>query len=886
VTLRGAVGETRALVLLVEFADTTFDAVSHPPAHFDSLLFGRATTSVREFYDEISLSTYSLVGDVHGLVRLNKPIRTYTGQGQCDGCFLGIGDYPYNSQRLVEDLVSLVNPGIDFGLYDGDGDGIVDLLFVVHSGAAYEDTGDPRLFQSHQWHTVNEPTPDGVRVSSYVFMSEWSGLGGFAHEMGHLFGAPDLYDLGTQGEGLGDWSLMARGARLGQPMDSNPAHPDPWTRCLFGFADPVTDPIDGLDGTVALRPVESGGRILKLWREKRPGTEYFLLEHRRRDAGTFDQALPGEGLLIYHVDDTVPTNNNQFRYHVAVEQADGLFDLEVGNGNTGDGGDPYPGSTGNTRFDSTSAPDSRRYDGDPSGVSVTGIAEGVDEIVFDLALADGPGLEIVATDLRELVGNGDLRPEAGEQWSLDIVIENRGLDSGATALTPRPGRDGITIEPASLQIDAMPTGAIESHAGVFALSISDTIRTDPFEIPIRFVFSEEGEADSSNVVLVGGTVFGADQSFDSGQGNWFHHRVGFGAVDPWHRSTARASDGSHAMKCGDASGQDYPDSIDAVLVSPPLLLGAGSVLRWSDWMNAEEAPPSDAFDGGRIEISTDKQTWSVVEPEGGYTHQPIANATFDLFDHPLFSGYSGGWRDLSADLSAYDGKTVWVRFRFASNRDAYGDGRLFEGWYVDDIRLETNGDDVAFHLFTPSDVDGKVTLRLSLVENVRPFDGVVVADRTRVDGGGAPLGASVHLGEWSVSGDTLLTVVDEGPLIGEFNRYRILSRESGTEVERATRTIFITRSHGPAVVVSAGPHPFVPASSPFRIVVDPAGRTSPVCTIYDLAGRRVARLAGRSGGGGLVVMEWNGRDESGRRNSSGVYFYRLDGSIGRVTLLR
>jgi hypothetical protein len=45
-------------------------------------------------------------------------------------------------------------------------------------------------------------------------------------------------------------------------------------------------------------------------------------------------------------------------YLVALAQADCLFHLER-NKNRGDTGDPYPGGTGNNRFDDASAPHSR-----------------------------------------------------------------------------------------------------------------------------------------------------------------------------------------------------------------------------------------------------------------------------------------------------------------------------------------------------------------------------------------------------------------------------------------------------------------------------------------------------------------------------------------------
>ncbi len=889
-TLRADLPGVRALVLLVEFADTTFRTTAHPPSHFESLLFAVRSPSVRAYYEEISCGGFILEGEVHPLTRLGAPIARYTGDGQCEGCYWGIGDYPYNSQGLVEDLVARVDPSVDFSRFDSDVDGVVDILFVVHAGVANEDRPGPRRFHSHQWHTVREPVADGVRVVSYVLMSEWSGLGGFAHEMAHLFGLPDLYDLGGGSEGLGDWSLMGSGARLGDPVYANPAHPDAWTRLSLGFAAADTAPIAGAVGSVRMTPVATGGRILKLWNHKRPGSEYFLVESRSRSAARFDRDLPGEGLLVYHVDDAVPTNNNPFRYHVALEQADGRFDLEHRE-NRGDAEDPFPIAGVSDRFDAGSSPDSRAYDGSPSGVGLVGVAAGDGEITFDLSLADGPGPAVARLVPRELRGDGDLRLEAGETWWLDLAVENRGRDAPAMRLEAASSEAAVEILPEARRLGPMLEGETLEIPEAFEITVAETLATNPFEIPLLFSFWGLGVDATSEVRLVGGDRFGLAEGFESGAYGWTHETVAFGAVDPWHRSDGRAFGGRYAMKCGDDAGGDYPDSIDAALVSPPVLLGAGSLLRFQHWMNAEAAPPADAYDGGRIELSRDRRRWVVLEPLEGYTHVPIANATFDLWDHPLFGGYTGGWREVLFDLSAYDGESAWIRFRFASDKDPFGDGRLFEGWYLDDLRIETHDDPVGFHLAAPVFAEGVVSLRASVVENFVPFDGTVRLDRTPVSGSGRPLSSTpTRIAEWSVSGGTRLEAVDAEPDRSAYNRYRLLTVEAGIEAVRAARTLFVPGASGISRLVSAAPVPFDPARGSFRVVIDAGGVSAFSCEFFDVAGRRVAHRVGRRAGDGLAIIDWDGRSDNGGALGAGVYFYRLDlGGAphkGRTLLLR
>lgn len=75
--------------------------------------------------------------------------------------------------------------------------------------------------------------------------------------------------------------------------------------------------------------------------------EYFPIGICRRTG--YDQNLPGEGPLIWHIDGHIPEDTNKDRSRVALEQADGRRHLEAGLGNRGDSGDAFP-VLGKTRF--------------------------------------------------------------------------------------------------------------------------------------------------------------------------------------------------------------------------------------------------------------------------------------------------------------------------------------------------------------------------------------------------------------------------------------------------------------------------------------------------------------------------------------------------------
>jgi len=210
---------------------------------------------------------------------------------------------------------------------------------------------------------------DGVHLYAYLTIPEDGRLGVIAHEMGHLlFQWPDLYDTDYSSAGLGNWCIMAGGSWNND--GDTPALPCAWCKAAQGWADVAAAAVG--EQTIALPRVMDHQRIWKLTNSTLPPNEYFLLENRERHG--FDAYLPGGGLLIYHVDDARQANTSETHYKVGLIQADALQDLEE-NISGGDDGDPYPGSSNNRTFDSTSKPASLAHSGQPSGIAVREISD-------------------------------------------------------------------------------------------------------------------------------------------------------------------------------------------------------------------------------------------------------------------------------------------------------------------------------------------------------------------------------------------------------------------------------------------------------------------------------------------------------------------------------
>jgi immune inhibitor A len=122
---------------------------------------------------------------------------------------------------------------------------------------------------------------------------------------------------------------------------------------------------------ISLQDVKSGFQTHRLWTNGDTNSqEYYLIENRQLTG--YDGSLPGSGLLIWHIDDSIYGNTDEFHPKIKLIQADGADQLQTG-WNQGDAGDAYPGLSNNTIFNSTSHPNSKAYSGSDTYVSVTEI---------------------------------------------------------------------------------------------------------------------------------------------------------------------------------------------------------------------------------------------------------------------------------------------------------------------------------------------------------------------------------------------------------------------------------------------------------------------------------------------------------------------------------
>jgi immune inhibitor A len=405
-------------IILVEFADNEANQNVYPRERFESMLFSEneyRTGSMRDYFYENSYGEVVMAGVVAGWIRAPQTYAYYVnGNG-------GRGGYPRNVQRLVIDAATAVDNQVNFRQFDNDGNGTVDNLVIVHAGDGAEShNGDPNMIWSHSSALRNRAIRlDGVTINPYVVVMETGNIGVFGHELGHgIFQLPDLYDRDYSSEGVGLWSMMAAGSWGGG--GARPTHFDAWSKLQMGFVREVTLGFD--DDRIIFPPVENDAVVYRIWTRGEGGSQYFLAENRQPIR--FDDAIPGPGLCIYHVDEEVvwdqndnewyPGHENNGHYLVAIEQADGRWDIEQPI-NAGDSGDPYPGRTGNRTFDAGSTPNSRDYNGADTRVAFTNITEEGRIVFADIAIGRRDGVE--RGTLLHDNGHGSGHTELDGYWS-------------------------------------------------------------------------------------------------------------------------------------------------------------------------------------------------------------------------------------------------------------------------------------------------------------------------------------------------------------------------------------------------------------------------------------------------------------------------------------
>lgn len=379
---RSAISGTGMVVALpVDFGDVPARRAEHAPSRYADLFFGddysHGGGSLDRYWRDMSYGSFGVDGTVAQWRRMPRPRSAYAGRHG------GMGAFPANSQSLLEDAVRANDGAIDFGRYDNDGpdgrpnsgddDGVVDAVFLVYAGAGAVEDGDLSGIWPHAWRrtvSTQDPAAGGgtIRVDRYAALPERMAdegsdgdlltVGLAAHEYGHVLGLPDLVDH-EDAPGPGRWDLMGSGV-WGFRDSSRPTGLSSWSRARLGWTTPQL--LEGDHPGHAMPSTYRSRSAVKLPIAGQPLHEHFLVERRTRTG--FDADLPGDGLLVWHVDDSQPADGTGSHARVELVPAD-----RVANGDAGDLLQP------GVHLSDSSQPSTRAHAGSASLVVVQNVRE-------------------------------------------------------------------------------------------------------------------------------------------------------------------------------------------------------------------------------------------------------------------------------------------------------------------------------------------------------------------------------------------------------------------------------------------------------------------------------------------------------------------------------
>lgn len=314
-------GKKRCLILLAQFSDKKF-TMDDPKAFYNRVANepgfseGNFKGSVADYFKAQSNGKFEMNFDVMGPYTLGE--QAYYGKNEGD-------QQDVNVQAMISGcLGKAASEGIDFSPYDWDGDGEMEMVFVVYAGRGEATGGDVNTIWPHKGRMTNPVKCGNKTLTNYACSNELSvsnevdGIGTICHEFSHCFGYPDAYDVNYTGlYGMGTWDLMCQGNYNGNGF--TPAGYTAYEKYAAGWITPIE--LKENTSVSGMKPLAEGGDAY-IFKNPNNSDEYYLIENRQKKG--WDAGLAGSGIIINHID----YNLKAWNYNIPNSKMAGINDHE------------------------------------------------------------------------------------------------------------------------------------------------------------------------------------------------------------------------------------------------------------------------------------------------------------------------------------------------------------------------------------------------------------------------------------------------------------------------------------------------------------------------------------------------------------------------------
>ncbi len=350
----------RGIVIMVNFSDVKFQSENNH-TKFDRMLNEEGYSdegsigSVNDYFVDMSYEKYDPQFDLFGPVQLDNN-RAY---------------YDSRTREMVAEALSKMvdaNTSLDMSVYDQNGDGFIDNVFIYFAGYNEAEGGPKESIWPHKAEVTVATsgawpiTHKGLTLKDYACTSELKGgmgeivcgIGTYCHEFSHVLGLPDVYDTSKShgGKTSGYWDIMDQGPYCGGGYI--PCAYTAYERFFMNWSKPTLLNESGVYELENINNNDSASYIMTStgvhnMDGANPNSPFFYTLETRVQEG-WDVGTPGSGMIVSYIKfnkstwETNSPNNNISSLGIDIIEADGK---STGGSKPGDA---FPGTANVTSF--------------------------------------------------------------------------------------------------------------------------------------------------------------------------------------------------------------------------------------------------------------------------------------------------------------------------------------------------------------------------------------------------------------------------------------------------------------------------------------------------------------------------------------------------------